>query len=118
MLIPPPPQMLLDLTTKLDELTSGVSTLRQKLAGGTTSEVGAGGGLDEMLVEVGLSSDDDVIVAGSVLAATFVGEGKELKELIKSLPEADDVEETRLLIVLVAGTLSPVTVTATVLTVI
>lgn len=70
-----------------------------------------------MLVEVGFSSDDDVIVAGSVLTATFVGEGKELKELINSLPEADDVEETRLVIVLVADTLSPVTVTVTVPTV-
>lgn len=82
MLIPPPPPILFDLTTKPDELTSGVSTLRQKLAGGTTSEVGVGAGLDDMLVEVGVSSDDDAIVAGSVLADTFVGEGVELNELI------------------------------------
>jgi hypothetical protein len=76
------PPILFDLTTKPDELTPGVSTLRQKLAGGTTSEVGAGGGVDNMLVEVGVSSDEHVVVAISVLSATCVSEGVELNELI------------------------------------
>jgi hypothetical protein len=107
------------LITQSVERTAGVSTLRQKFEGGTTSEVGAGSALEETDVELGVEEDKDASAGSALIETELLGKVSvanelSIEELGVWLTETETVEDE---LSLMTGTFPAVTVTVTVATV-